>query len=183
MCSSVHIHFCFFLAIISENLFVLTGFRYTLTGIVMLPWRTSIPFRYLVFLFLLSLPNWLVEFVFRFGLFCIRSILLFSKNRIFMGSVCILLLPASSSFLFLLPPVHVFRLIVALFSFLESDAIFIDFYFFTVISAGLTKQSSVTSVARSSYPFFINLFSFRRPGLVGGLVMVFLFCRLCRVFF
>ena len=52
----------------------------------------------------------------------------------------------------------VFRFIVASFSFFESNALFIDLCFFTVITAGLTKQSSVISVALSRYLFFINLF-------------------------
>ena len=51
------------------------------------------------------------------------------------------------------------RLIVTLFSFRESSAILIEMSSFTVITAELTKQSSVISVALSRYPFSIIRFS------------------------
>ena len=52
-----------------------------------------------------------------------------------------------------------FRFTVTSLSFHESSAILIDLSFFTVITAGLTKQSMVISVALSRFPFFINRFS------------------------
>ena len=50
-------------------------------------------------------------------------------------------------------------IIVTSFNFPESNAILIDLSFFTVITAGLTKQSSVISVDRSRYPLSINRFN------------------------
>ena len=52
-----------------------------------------------------------------------------------------------------------FRFTVISFTFMESSAIFIDLSFFTVITAGLTKQFLVISVAFSTYPCFIKNFS------------------------
>ena len=49
-----------------------------------------------------------------------------------------------------------FFFFVASFNFLESKAVFTDLSFFTVITAGLTKQFSVISFALSRFPFFIN---------------------------
>ena len=69
-----------------------------------------------------------------------------------------------------------FRLIVASFNFLESIAILIDLSFFTVSTAGLTKQSSLISVARSKNIRFLSISSFLwLLDLVGVLVLVFLF--------
>ena len=45
------------------------------------------------------------------------------------------------------------------FSFLRSNVIFTDLSFFTVMTAGLTKQSSDISVAFSRYPWSINRFN------------------------
>ena len=71
-----------------------------------------------------------------------------------------------------------FLLIVASFKFLESSAIFTDLSFFTMMTAGLAKQSSVISVALSKYPFLLVFLILPQLGFEGELVLVFPFAVL-----
>ena len=65
--------------------------------------------------------------------------------------------------------IRVFPFIFDLLIFLETRAFFIDSSAFTVITAALTKQSSVISVARFKYPFFYRSFFLLHRDLVNEL--------------
>ena len=60
-------------------------------------------------------------------------------------------------------------------SFRESNAIFTDLFFFTVITAGLMKQFSSMLFAFLICPCFMSLFTFFRPIVVDGSVLAFPF--------
>ena len=64
------------------------------------------------------------------------------------------------------------------FSFLEYRAIFTHLSFFTVRTAGLTKQFSSMLFAFSMWPCFISLFNSFSTDYVSGSVLVFLFVEL-----
>ena len=98
-CTYPFVFFFFFSAIFLVYLFVLTGFRYTLTNIVSPQERFQFIFIFLVYLCSLLLPICLVRLVFHFDLICVRSIVLLWKIHIFSGSIYSLLLLVFSSFL------------------------------------------------------------------------------------